>query len=85
MCSESIWEEQDLCYSWIAESTAEREIENRSDISMGRLKLKSRKDCEKHINLNNLRVRKWRSQQCMKNCVFHKLICFNDTYSKDYA
>lgn len=40
VCSESIWEEKDLCYSWIAESSAEREIENRSDISMGRAQIK---------------------------------------------
>lgn len=39
-CSESIWEEEDLCYSWIAENSAEREIENRSDISMGRAQIK---------------------------------------------
>lgn len=34
--------------------------------------------------MNNLRVRKWGSQQYMKNCIFHKLMCL-DTYSKDYA
>lgn len=37
--SERIWEE-DLCYSWIPENSAERETENRSNISMGRAQIK---------------------------------------------
>lgn len=39
-CSASIWEEEDLCYRWIADNSSEREIENRSDISMGRAQIK---------------------------------------------
>lgn len=39
-CSERIWEEEDLCYSWIPDNSGEREIENRNDISMGRAEIK---------------------------------------------
>lgn len=39
-CSEKVWWEEGLCYSWIPENSAEREIENRSNISMGRAQIK---------------------------------------------
>lgn len=48
-CSVSICEKEDLCYSWIAKNRAERKIENRSDISMGRAPIKSREKTVRNI------------------------------------
>lgn len=72
-----------MCYSWVPEESAEREIENRSNINMGRAQIKSRRKTVRTIYAHNLKVRMWRSQQHMENCVFHKLMCFSDTYSKN--
>lgn len=33
--------------------------------------------------MHNLKVRKRRSQQHMENCIFHKLVCLGDTYSRN--